>query len=58
LGYGTIAVMLRKLQEKRNNFMHGAPEAIDDITIEELIRNLKLEHESWIAVYNKRGIQK
>jgi sulfur carrier protein ThiS len=38
--------------------MHGAPEAIDDITIEELIRNLKLEHESWIAVYNKRGIQK
>jgi hypothetical protein len=57
-GYGTIAVMLKRLQEKRNDFMHGAPEAIDDPTIEELIGNLKLEHESWIAIYNKRAVQK
>lgn len=57
-GFGAIATMLRKLQEKRNNFMHGSPEAIDDVAIEELIRNLKLEHESWIAIYNKRASQK
>ncbi len=38
--------------------MHGAPEAIDNSTIEELIGNLKLEHESWIALYNKRATQK
>jgi len=29
-GFEAIATLLRKLQEKRNNFMLGFPESIDD----------------------------
>lgn len=54
LGYPDIVAMLQKVQERRNSFAHGHPEAIDDQLVEEVISALKREHESWIAVFNRR----
>ena len=55
LGFDRVAILLQRLQKKRNEFSHGKPEAIDDKLISELIANLKDEHEGWIAVFNKRA---
>ena len=54
LGYGSVATLLRKVQDCRNDFAHGQPEAIDDSLVEELVTGLKDEHEAWIAVFNRR----
>jgi hypothetical protein len=57
LGFQDITKLLHRIQDKRNEFMHGSPEAIDDILIEEIISSLKIEHESWIQVYNIRAVK-
>ena len=54
LGYGKVAAMLKKVQQCRNRFAHGHPEAIDDTLVKELVAGMKDEHEGWIAVFNKR----
>ena len=54
LGYGRVAALLKKVEQRRNRFAHGHPEAIDDALVEELVAGLKDEHEGWIAVFNKR----
>ena len=54
LGYGRVAALLKKVEQRRNRFTHGHPEAIDDALVEELVVGLKDEHEAWIAVFNKR----
>ena len=54
LGYGKVAVLLRRVQRCRNRFTHDHPEAIDDTLVEELMAGLKDEHEGWIAVFNAR----
>lgn len=54
LGFDRIAILLQRLQRKRNEFAHGKPEAIDDAIVDELVTSLKDEHEAWIAVFNKR----
>ena len=54
LGYANIWRLLCDAQHCRNKFAHGHPEAIDDDLIDRLVANLKEEHESWIAVFNKR----
>jgi hypothetical protein len=33
---------------------HGDPVAIDDALVERLVALLRIEHISWIAVYNRR----
>ena len=53
-GYSNTASLLQRVQASRNKFMHGHPEAIDDTLVEDLISGLKEEHESWIAVFNRR----
>ena len=60
LGYSNVSQILKRVQECRNRFAHGHPEAIDDSLVEELVAGLKDEHESWIAVFNRRisGSQK
>ena len=58
LGYGKVAVLLRRVQRCRNRFTHGHPEAIDDTLVEELMAGLKDEHEGWIAVFNARACRK
>ena len=54
LGYGRVAALLKKVEQRRNWFAHGHPEAINDALVEELVAGLKDEHEGWIAVFNKR----
>lgn len=58
LGFANVAELLERIRQKRNQFMHGQPEAIDDTLVEDLIAHLKDEHESWIAVFNKRASKK
>lgn len=55
LGYGQVGELLRDVQERRNRFIHGHPEAIDDAIVGSLVSVLKLEHEAWIAVFNRRA---
>lgn len=54
LGYGPVAVLLLDLHTRRNDFTHGRPQAIDDGSVTALVASLKAEHESWIAVFNRR----
>ena len=54
LGYSNVSQILKRVQACRNRFTHGHPEAIDDSLVEELVAGLKDEHESWIAVFNRR----
>jgi hypothetical protein len=55
LGFPHVAMLLKDVQTARNDFAHGSPQAITDTLIETLIGSLKDEHESWIAVFNKRA---
>lgn len=54
LGYGNVAALLKKVEGCRNKFMHGEPEAIDDLLVQELVAGLQQEHQGWIAVFNRR----
>lgn len=54
VGYGDTWAHLAKIQERRNQFAHGQPQAIDDDLVKAVVDNLKVEHEAWIAVFNKR----
>ena len=54
LGYSKISDLLERVQTCRNSFAHGHPAAIDDSLVEELVACLKDEHDSWIAVFNRR----
>lgn len=54
VGYGHTWNHLAKIQERRNQFAHGQPQPIDDALVKAVVDNLKIEHEAWIAVFNKR----
>lgn len=53
-GFSAVADLLKDIHERRNNFSHGQPQAINDDIVDALVENLKIEHEAWIAVYNSR----
>jgi hypothetical protein len=53
-GFLSVADLLKDIHERRNEFTHGKPQAINDTTVNALVENLKAEHEAWIAVYNSR----
>ncbi|MEQ1622972.1 MAG: hypothetical protein ABL919_16375 [Methylococcales bacterium] len=53
-GYPKIADLLKDIHNRRNDFTHGKPQAINDGLVAALAENLKLEHEAWISVYNNR----
>jgi hypothetical protein len=55
LGHGEVWPHLAKIQERRNAFAHGQPQAINDALVTAVVENLKVEHEAWIAVFNKRA---
>jgi hypothetical protein len=57
-GFEHVATLLELVQKRRNEFTHGQPAAIDERLINELVENLKDEHEAWIAVFNKRASRK
>ncbi|MDX8487049.1 hypothetical protein RFM52_17720 [Mesorhizobium sp. VK2B] len=55
-GFPRVADLLKDIHERRNAFAHGRPRAINDLTVNALVENLKAEHDAWIAVYNSRVI--
>lgn len=55
LGYESSRALLQRVQERRNTFAHGQPEAIDDALVRDLVEGLRTEHEAWIAVFNRRA---
>ena len=54
LGFQGVSLLLKRVREQRNEFMHGDPKAIDDALVADLVATLKEEHEGWIRVYNRR----
>ena len=54
LGYSDVSAHLVRVQDRRNAFVHGSPQSIDDALATSVVEMLKLEHEAWIAVYNHR----
>jgi len=57
VGYSQVWPHLAQIQERRNLFAHGQPQAIDDALVQTVVERLKVEHEAWIAVFNKRAAQ-
>jgi hypothetical protein len=55
VGHGHIWPQLALIQERRNQFAHGQPQAIDDALVQGVVEKMKEEHEAWIAVFNKRA---
>ena len=55
VGHGQVWPHLAQIQERRNLFAHGQPQAIDDALVQIVVERLKVEHEAWIAVFNKRA---
>jgi len=53
-GFASVADLLTDVHQRRNEFSHGKPQAINDATVAALVEHLKDEHEAWIAVYNSR----
>jgi hypothetical protein len=54
VGAEGIGGHLAHIQDARNRFVHGDPEAISDSLVEAVVRNIKAEHNAWIAVFNRR----
>ena len=54
LGHSDVSAHLARVQERRNEFVHGSPQSIDDALATSVVEMLKLEHEAWIAVFNHR----
>jgi hypothetical protein len=57
-GYGEVWLHLARVQERRNLFAHGQPQAINDALVQAVVENLKVEHEAWIAMFNKRAARR
>ena len=54
VGAESIGGHLARVQDARNRFVHGEPEAISNGLVEAVVCNLKAEHDAWIAVFNRR----
>ncbi len=57
-GHGEVWAHLAHVQERRNSFAHGQPQAIDDTLVRAVVEKLKVEHEAWIAVFNRRAARR
>jgi len=53
-GFAEDAKHLRLVQERRNAFIHGDPEAIDDALVEATLARLETVQRGWIQLFNKR----
>lgn len=54
VGAESIGGHLARVQDARNRFVHGEPEALSDSLVEAVVRSLKAEHDAWVAVFNRR----
>jgi hypothetical protein len=56
-GYDQLWEHLSDLQKRRNAFIHGNPEVVDDALINRTIENLPILQEAWVRLYNFRCTQ-
>lgn len=56
-GREDVAQHLARVQEQRNAFMHGDPQAISDDLVNDTVQLVPATVEAWIAVYNARCAQ-
>ena len=56
VGAEPVGGHLARVQDARNRFVHGDPGAISDQLVEAVVKNMKLEHDAWTAVFNRRII--
>jgi len=56
-GFSGVSTLLQQVRDGRNRFTHGTPSAISEDLVTAVVASLKQEHESWIAVYNRRATQ-
>jgi hypothetical protein len=54
LGHGAVYDHLQKIQSRRNDFIHGNAEAIDDGLVRETVERLHDVQAAWVALYNLR----
>jgi RNA polymerase subunit RPABC4/transcription elongation factor Spt4 len=54
LGHKEVYDLLMKVQKRRNEFIHGDSEAIDDALVLETVKVLPAVQEAWLALYNHR----
>lgn len=54
LGHGGTYALLQKIQSRRNDFIHGNAEAIDDELVQETVARLNDVQAAWVALYNLR----
>ena len=54
LGYADVSAHLMHVHGRRNQFVHGDPESIDDAVVHAAVKQLPRVHEAWIALYNAR----
>jgi len=54
LGHASIYPHLMEIQRRRNEFVHGNAEAIDDDLVYATVEKLHDVQEAWVALYNKR----
>lgn len=52
LGYTDVSAHLALVHARRNRFIHGDPESIDEALVHAAVEQLPRVHEAWIAVYN------
>jgi hypothetical protein len=54
LGYDDLRNHLAEIQRRRNAFIHGNPETIDEELVRLTIERLPVVQEAWISLYNLR----
>lgn len=54
LGFGNVFSILEEIQTRRNRFIHGDAEAIDDELVQKTIEHLSDVQRAWLALYNLR----
>lgn len=54
IGCSQLWSHIKEVQKRRNKFIHGNPNAIDDNFVEKVVSTMQDEHEAWINVFNKR----
>ena len=54
VGHGAIYAHLQKIQNRRNDFIHGKAEAIDDNLVRETVERLHEVQAAWVALFNLR----
>lgn len=57
LGFGDVKAHLDKVQNARNAFIHGNPEAITESLVHQVAQRLPEVQQAWIALYNAQCVR-